>query len=113
MHDSIGKALTATLELERQAIVLGKFATVDELASVKQDLFDQFLKTRPKAKEMEPIRLALLRNQSLFSSALAGVQSAKVRLNALREVREGLRVYDESGRVAQVTSKSPELSKHT
>lgn len=113
MYNNLIKSLRDILEKERLAIIAGKFEIVDELSSSKQDTFEQLIRSKPNPHSLKSIENALIRNQSLFSSAIEGVKSAQSRLDALREVREGLSVYDRSGRLAQVSAKGPGLSKHT
>lgn len=113
MHDTLIAALGEILERERVAIIAGKFGDVDALSQSKQELFDKLIKSQPRPIDLRTIQQALNRNQALFSSAIEGVKSARSRLEALREVREGLRIYDQSGRFAQVAAKGPGMSKHT
>lgn len=113
MRRDLSNELVEVLEKERKAIIAGKFATVDDLAQIKQRLFEELIISKPKPDELESIQRALNQNQTLFSSAIEGVKSARIRLEALREVREGLRIYDQSGRLAQVNSLVPGISKHT
>ena len=101
------------LERERAAIIVADFDKVDSLALAKQKLFDQSLTQIKNKNDLAEIRTALLRNQALFQAAIDGVSAARSRLNALREVRDNLRVYDESGRIAQVAARSPDLSKRS
>lgn len=113
MRRNLSSELAETLEKERKAIIAGKFAAVDELAPLKQGLFEELIVSKPKPSELKSIQRALNQNQILFSSAIEGVKSARLRLEALREVREGLRIYDQSGRLAQVNALGPGLSKRT
>ncbi|WP_458791919.1 flagellar protein FlgN [Yoonia sp. MH D7] len=107
------RKLIELLELERAAIISADFDKIDLLASSKQALFGRLLAQTKDKKSLIEIHTALLRNQSLFQSAIDGVSAARTRLGALREVRDNLRVYDQSGRMAQVVARSPDLSKRS
>lgn len=107
------KKLIQLLEQERAAIACADFDKVDSLAASKQTLFDQSLGRVKDKKALAEIHAALLRNQTLFQAAIDGVSAARVRIEALREVRDTLRVYDETGRMAQVAARSPDLSKRS
>ena len=107
------KALISLLNQERAAIIVADFNLVDSLAPAKQKLFEKSLAQISSESDLAEIRTALLRNQALFQAAIEGVSSARSRLNALREVRDNLRTYDESGRIAQVTARTPDLSKRS
>ncbi len=107
------KKLIELLELERAAIISADFDKVDSLASSKQALFDRSLAQAKDKEGLFEIHAALVRNQALLKSAIDGVSAARTRLGALREVRDNLRVYDQSGRMAQVATPSPDLSKRS
>lgn len=107
------KKLIQLLEQERAAIASADFDKVDSIAATKQALFDQSLSLVQDDRTLAEIHAALMRNQVLFQAAIDGVAAARVRIEALREVRDNLRVYDKSGRIAQVASRTPDLSKRS
>jgi hypothetical protein len=51
----------------------------------------------------------LARNQALLAAALKGISAARLRLTALKAVRDGLQVYDQSGRFAASPVTRPDL----
>ena len=107
------KKFIQLLEQERRAIVTADFDKIDSLAASKQALFDQTLSRVKNKAALSEIHNALQRNQALFLAAIEGVSAARQRISAMREVRDNLRIYDQSGRIAQVASKTPDLSKRS
>lgn len=107
------KKFLQLLEQERAAIATADFDKIDALATSKQALFDQTLKLVKNKVALSEIQTALVRNQALFLAAIEGVSAARHRISAMREVRDNLRIYDQSGRIAQVASKAPDLSKRS
>ena len=105
--------LKQLLVQERLAIISGDFKAIDALSIWKEELFDNLPKNQRNAKNLEEIRVALDRNQNLLKAAISGVTSARSRLIELSDVREKLRVYDQSGRFSAHASTRPELNKRT
>lgn len=99
------------LTKERAAIINGQFETIDSLASSKEVLFDSYIQQYPHKSALPALNAAITRNQVLLQAAIKGVASAKERLQALRDVREGLRIYDYEGQFETVASKKIGLSK--
>lgn len=105
--------LLQLLEQERVAIINADFPKIDALAEQKTVLFEQAV-LRFKSKEaLAEIQRSLRRNEALLLAAIEGVSAARVRLNAIREVRENLRVYDKTGHISQMESRTPDLSKRS
>lgn len=107
------KQFLQLLEQERVAIISADFTKIDSLAEQKTALFEQAV-SRIKSKEtLADVQRSLRRNEALLLAAIEGVSAARIRLNAIREVRESLRVYDEAGHISQMESRTPDLSKRS
>ncbi len=111
MRDSPVIDLVALLDRENAAIIAGDYATLDELAIAKQQLFDALSGTPIPKAELRVIAAKLDKNQMLLAAAIKGIGAARSRLAALRAVRDGLQVYDRSGHFATTPLTRPELVK--
>ncbi|MDO7608169.1 MAG: flagellar protein FlgN [Loktanella sp.] len=114
MPDStVAIAFMSHLRKERAAILAGDFKEIDDLYSSKETIFKDLALQHLSGNELATIQDALEKNQQLLRASIEGVSSAKARLSALREVREGLRVYDQSGQFADVSNGQNEINKRT
>jgi len=115
MPDStVAIAFMSHLRKERAAILAGDFKEIDDLYSSKETIFKDLALQHLSGNELATIQDALeKKNQQLLRASIEGVSSAKARLSALREVREGLRVYDQSGQFADVSNGQNEIYKRT
>lgn len=113
MDKSISNELFAILEKERAAIVSAKFDVIDEVAPIKEALFNAFIAQKNIGHLLPRLRQMLARNQDLLQAAMTGVESAQARLKALREVRNELRVYDPSGQISVTLSQKQRLSRRS
>lgn len=113
MLDSKKNKLLDILKRERAALLAGDFVALDNLFPIKSALFDELTTGSRKSTELSDVRIALVRNQNLLQAALDGVASARLRLNALQEVREGMHVYDQSGQLSHVSGARPGFVKRT
>ena len=103
MHDSAVKALLATLSAERDALLSGKFGQLLALEDTKSAQFQTLESLQPSGANVQEIRTRLAENQQLIAAAIAGIKSARKRIDALQSVRSGLNVYDKSGAMATVS----------
>jgi hypothetical protein len=110
---SVNIALINHLQKERAAILAGDFREIDALFPLKEEFFRALAHQKLKTSELIEIQSVLAKNQRLLRSSIDGVKSAKARLTALREVRQGLRVYDQSGQFSAVSSAQNEINKRT
>lgn len=111
MRDDVISDLAALLDRENAAIIAGDYATLDALAARKQLLFDTLTGIAFAEPDLRVISGKLARNQSLLAAAIKGIAAARSRLAALRAVRDGLQVYDQSGQFATTPLTRPELVK--
>lgn len=110
---TVAIALMNHLRKERAAILAGDFKEIDDLYSFKETIFKNLALLQLSGNELATIQDALEKNQQLLRASIEGISSAKARLSALREVREGLRVYDQSGQFADVSNVQNEINKRT
>lgn len=112
-ESTVAIAVMSHLRKERAAILAGDFREIDALFPLKESIFHDLALQDLSATDLAVIKDGLARNQQLLRSSIDGVASAKARLAALREVREGLRVYDQSGQFAQTSYRQSEINKRT
>ena len=111
MPDPLCQLILKLLADERTAIRDAEFAKLEGLLARKEQLFASLPDCSPTPSELKAIKVRLETNQSLLSAAITGVAEAQIRIAALRSVREGLSVYDQSGQIAQVKTHKPMIEK--
>lgn len=109
MRDPTTTELRSLLETETAAILAGDYALLDDLAPRKDQLFHELQQAPRAAADLRAISQMLARNRALLGAALKGISAARLRLTALKAVRDGLQVYDQSGRFAASTVTRPDL----
>lgn len=102
MPDTLHTKIMLLLNQEHRAIVGGHYDELSGLGQTKNQLFEMLTAVSLNEEKMQQIRNGLERNQILLNAALTGVSDAKTRLSALQEVRDGLRVYNQDGQIADV-----------
>ena len=113
MVDSTAKQLLELWNREREAIIQADFLAVDHCVAKKETLLTALNNSPVVTRTLTKIRSALKENQTLITSAIAGVQAARTRVAELKDVRMGLRVYDQTGQIAQVQTRNTGLSKRS
>ena len=108
--ETVGRIL-ALLDSERQMLLRGGYGDLAGLLETKVQLFDTLASTAPSRADVKTIRRKLAENQSLLSAAMRGVGAARDRLTALQNVREQLNTYDQSGRLARVSTTRPAVTR--
>jgi flagellar biosynthesis/type III secretory pathway chaperone len=103
--------LHQVLDQERQALISADFEALAAFVSQKEDLLAQLDKTIPAKEVLRPIRQKMDENLALLAAAIKGVAAAGERLAALQNVKNGLSVYDNAGRLAHVRTHNPALEK--
>ncbi len=96
---------------ERAALRDARFEALPSLEAAKLDLISQLAEAKPTKAMLASLKTDLMENQTLISSAIAGVAAARARLDALQAVRQGLSVYDQFGSLANVRTRNPEIEK--
>ncbi len=93
------------LDSERKALIEGRIDQLAELAERKQELAADLERLEGLSQQnLREMRQKARRNERLLQSALEGIRSVTARLEALRQVREGLETYDSSGNKTRITS---------
>ncbi|MBQ2261879.1 MAG: flagellar protein FlgN [Loktanella sp.] len=103
--------LLTLLNAETFAITQGDYAVLDDLVARKLALFELLQQARATPQDLRLVSDHLAQNQLLLEAARKGIGAASDRLSALRKVRDGLQVYDQSGQFAQPPIARPELVK--
>tara|TARA_B110000902_G_scaffold210825_1_gene241332 strand:+ start:316 stop:657 length:342 start_codon:yes stop_codon:yes gene_type:complete len=113
MVNSTATQLLEILNHEREAIIQANFLAVDHCVAKKETLLTALNNSPVVTRTLTKIRSALKENQTLITSAIAGVQAARTRVAELKDVRMGLRVYDQTRQIAQVQTRNTGLSKRS
>jgi len=111
MRDPAVTDLMTLLDAEAKAILAGRYSVLDDLAARKTALFDALQREPSPPGDLRRIARLLARNQAILAAAIRGIGAARVRLADMRAVRDGLQVYDESGRFASASVARPDLVK--
>ncbi len=111
MTKGLATELFKLLDEERTAIKAADFDSLAPLSDAKVALFDELSSISATKTEFARIQMQLAENQALLAAAIAGVNAARGRIAALQNIREGLAVYDQSGQMAPVPTRRPELEK--
>lgn len=111
MPDQISTLLIALLKRERRAIRTADFEGLAALAEDKAQLFNALPKSSATQRDLARIKQQIDENQTLLGAAISGVAAAQDRLAAVRHVRDGLTIYDQSGQMAKVPAARPGLEK--
>ncbi|MBE1285494.1 MAG: flagellar biosynthesis protein FlgN [Rhodobacteraceae bacterium] len=91
--------LDDVLEQERRALIKGSLEQLEDLVSRKEDAISRLgTLTRIEHDSLDRVQDKIRRNQALLTSAMAGIQAVSDRMSELRKAREGLDIYDRSGR---------------
>jgi flagellar biosynthesis/type III secretory pathway chaperone len=103
--------LHQVLDQERQALISADYDALATFVSQKEALLSQLEKTIPAKEELRPLRQKMDENLGLLAAAIKGVAAASARLSALQNVKSGLSVYDNAGRLEHVRTHNPALEK--
>lgn len=111
MPDRVSALMTALLARERVAIRTADFDGLAAIADEKAQLFNALPTSGATQDDLAKIKRQIDENQTLLSAAISGVAAAQDRLTAVRHVREGLSIYDQSGQMAKVQPPRPGMEK--
>lgn len=90
-------AINALLQGERQAILQGAYDGLAGIAERKAALMTDLAQGAIDRAALRQIQSDIAHNQDLLAAAIAGVKSARLRLDELAKVRTGLMTYDAQG----------------
>lgn len=99
------------LAQENAAIMCGSYSTIDVCAERKKELFHRLHSKKIPQADLEKVSIAIFRNQALLAAAIQGIEAARKRIASLEEVRTGLKVYNQSGKIARVAVSKPDVIK--
>ena len=102
------KQLNDLLERERTALLAGDLAALPGLLDETERAIATLESCKlPDREKVEKIQSKIVRNQSLISGAIAGIQDVSIRMKAIRRARGGLETYDHAGIRTRYTTTSP------
>ena len=94
------KSLDTLLEDERKALLAGELDSMTGFVDRKTKMIDALSEMSDVPRDMViPLHKKIVRNQTLITSALEGVQAVAARLTEMREIRRSLQTYDRSGAI--------------
>ena len=111
MRDRLSTRMIALLDQERVAIRTADFDGLAVIADEKGALFNALPDSGATRAELTLIKQRIDANQTLLSAAISGVTAAQDRLTAVRHVRDGLSVYNQSGQMDKVKTPRPGMEK--
>ena len=95
-------ALDEQLELERDALKNGKLDKLEAILAKKEELIDELNAQGDLEHEtLNDVHEKVGRNQDLLKSAMLGIKAVSARMQELRKVRQGLKVYNPRGQRAR------------
>ena len=101
------------LQTEKDAIIAADFDRIDQLAAKKTNLFtDLYLRALSKT-ELFNVQNMLQQNETLLRASATGVRNARNRIDTLKDVSAGLRIYDQSGQVEQIKNTNSGIDKQS
>lgn len=99
--------LDEILEEEREALIHGQLAKMEELLARKDKLISGLNAYDELDREsLMSVHEKVSRNQLLLDSAMQGIRSVAARMQELRRVRKGLDVYDKAGRKSSYSTRA-------
>ncbi|KQI73790.1 hypothetical protein AN191_02735 [Loktanella sp. 5RATIMAR09] len=111
MLNTVITQLHQLLNQEREALIAADFEALATFVKQKEELLIQLERTSPTKDVLRPVRQKMDENLALMAAAIKGVAAAGERLAALQNVKSGLSVYDNAGRLEHVRTHNPALEK--
>lgn len=111
MQNKVIDALHEILDAEKSAILCADYDALGALEVSKENLLKQVPLLERETRLLATIKGKILANQALLRAAIDGLAAAKARIDALQNVRDGLNVYDQSGKIATVPNRLSALEK--
>lgn len=103
--------LISVLDEEREALTKGDFGALADLVDYKSLLEDRIASGALNEKQLASVRKKASENQNLFAAAIKGFNTARVRLDAMEDVRVGLSTYSKDGEKMRVENLGTSLKK--
>ncbi|MDP5083880.1 MAG: flagellar protein FlgN [Yoonia sp.] len=111
MQAEVIDSLHRTLDAEKAAILDADYDALGPIEITKKRLLEALSISSGQAGTLAEIKTKVETNQALLRAAINGLQAARARVTALQEVRDGLSVYDQSGRIENVANRRGGLEK--
>ena len=99
------------LKLERNALLHGHYDALTEITKSKQAVLMKLDQDRHQSASLEVVKSLISENQRLTAAALRGISVAKERIATLKQIRDGLTIYDPSGKVSMVKTQCATFEK--
>ena len=90
-------ALAQLLDREREALLHGRWDSLDRLGAEKARLVERLRREAQGAGDLRRLASGMERNQKLLQAAMSGARAAVERLSAIRDAQGTLRTYDAAG----------------
>ena len=102
------EAVENVLDRERLALIRGDLDRLQRLLPEKTSLIER-LNEQDQIEQLalQHVQDKLQRNQVLLNSAMEGIRAVAERMSALRQIRQGLDIYDPQGRKHRFTAYGP------
>lgn len=98
-NEDLFKAVENILERERDGLLSGDYAGLEQLAEQKSELISKISAMAGSQRmKLSGLRARASRNQDLFESARKGLRDVSARLEEMQEVRDSLQTYGANGR---------------
>jgi len=111
MTNTAARSLIAALDEESIALRTGALLDLPQIADKKSSLLIALESEKGLAADLAKIRAKAARNEALLAAAIKGVQAARDRLAALNEVKTGLNLYSEKGKMKYLKPGATALEK--
>jgi tRNA A37 N6-isopentenylltransferase MiaA len=99
--------LDALLDRERHALVEGDLQFLGKMLAQKENLIERISAVDTfEQRQLTHVHKKATRNQELLNSALEGIRAVAIRMADLRRVRQGLEIYDKSGRKSRYATRN-------
>lgn len=106
--DILIEAVEKILDRERLALIRGDLDRLHRLLPEKTSLIDRLNDLdQIEHSALQHVQDKLQRNQVLLNSAMEGIRAVAERMSALRQIRQGLDIYDPSGRKRRFAADLP------
>ncbi|MHA6327109.1 flagellar biosynthesis protein FlgN [Roseivivax sp. CAU 1753] len=107
MKKQVIEQLDSLLDTEREALLTGNFAKIEELLHEKEELLNAWEKVDPSNESGTPVIGKLRRNLRLYDEALAGLRAVAEKIGASTRGRSDLRFYNQDGQASDLSTSHP------
>ncbi|MCK0095788.1 flagellar protein FlgN [Yoonia sp. F2084L] len=111
MADENTKTLDDILTQEKAALLAGNYDALPPLEKRKEQALKALTKVTTSKAALAHIHFRISENQALLAAAIDGVNAARKRIAALKDVQMGLTVYNDAGKMAVVPTGGTAIEK--